>query len=906
MKKLGIEYVRGYPVMGKYGVVVIPTFDPKFIRTHTKLMPVLADDYRKAFNIARDGLNVLPVESIVRPNPAQVRDLRDRVLAMDPKDPNLWLIFDFETDNTMPNMPRNWTPPLQSVQFSLGPQHAVFMDWNAETAHVIREILGSPVRKAGHNVYDFDLLVAHNNQIPVGGVVDDSLFMFHHYQPDLTVEDSGTEADKDFRYSTAAGLQYVASFYGADSAQVTDPAGCQRPGWKHLRLSESQAERDLYGNLDVAMNARIIYGCKGFESLPSQLRKQGLWEGYERYVRQFYPVLQRAADRGIPIDRPGQFGMDRELAKVEIDIDRKIQAAHPNQLKRRDPALGYVRPPKESAKIKIVDGVYYWLDEGEDVTVDEQKDMAEEASGDVVVTGVWRPMVQEVFNAKIKKRFECACLHTPSEENCIKANAPADHAGCLSVTKQGLKIKKGIKALNGRRPLVTCRVCRNKGMYTDTVVENVTRWVKVLPFRPSNKQFAAYISFRRHKLPTDRKTKKVTTNAKKIQELNKKHPDALYQGVLDIRTVEKVRSTYVTGRGWVARNDSGAIIPMEQQEPRIHTTFTLGPATGQTSSRRPNIQNVPKHIRNENLRPLELPKRFRRLIAARPGHRIWEFDLKSAHALTLGLEARDADYMKLARIDVHSWFTSVLAWKRGLWPAPVNTNQSIPDLTAALKEIRAYVVPSGPHKGLRFEADIRDVSAKPAILGIGFGMQGYKLWETNKESFANEYDAQDTINLFFEHRPLLKKYQDDVLAEAHANKCLVSRGGFIRRFWHVWDFVYDPRVEGKYTVKHGEDAEDAKAFRPANTAFVYIRDALCRLDAMGVLDEGGFCNQVHDSVVFEMPDAVADRLAPIIKQELERPQPLLGDPEFCPEGLWIECDAAAGPNWGDMKKVKVA
>ena len=917
MKKMGMNYVRGYPVSSVNGIIV-PTYRPEDVRSNTKLMPVLAEDYRKAFRIAQNGLEFLPVDSIVSPSPSQVRDLKERVLALDPNASDQWLIFDFETDDMVKGRSRNYTPPLQSVQFSLGPQHAVFLPWNYSTYQVIREILGSPCRKGGHNVWDFDLGVAANNQIPVGGIVDDTLFMFHHYQPDLTVEDSGTEADKDFRYSTAAGLQYVASFYGADSAPTIDGAGRQRPGWKHLRTSSTYADQALYGNYDVAMNARILYGCKGYPSLPQQMKELKIWDGYERYVRQFYPLMQRAAERGIPIDRPGQFAMDADLATVQVQIDTKMQGVHPDMLKKREPINGYVRPPKVGDKVRVdAEGVYSWLDEGEDVTVDVQKDIAAAEENDAVITGVWRPMKQEVFyGQKFKERRQCACLHVPGGD-CITAN----HAGCVSVSKTGaVKVKKGVKALGGKRAVETCGVCRGKGMYTTDVVRDVTRWAKILPFRPSNKQLAAYITHRKHKLPVDKKTQKVSTAAKKVQELAKRYKDPLYQLILDSRTVGKFRSTYLTGNGWVERawvkkDDEaegakatelklGPIIRMEQQPPRIHTQFTLGPATGQTSSRRPNVQNLPKHLRNVNLKDLDLPKRFRGLIKARPGHRIWEFDLKSAHILTMGLEARDKDWMRLARIDAHSWFTSVLAHKRGLWPAPVNTNLTDADLTTALKEVRAYVVPAGPHAGLRFEQDIRDVTAKPAILGIQFGMQGYKLWENNKDSFENEYDAQNTINLFFEHRPLLKKYQEDVMAEAHSQRCLVSRGGFMRWFWHVYDFVYDPRVEGNYKIKHGDDAEDAKAFRPANVAFAYLRDACIRLDEAGILERGNYINNVHDSLVFEMPIELEDELVPRIRMEMEHPQSALGDPVVAPEGLWIEVDASCGADWGSLKKVK--
>lgn len=1234
--KMGISYIRGYPVETPYGIV-IGTYDPGFVRQHTKLMPVLTDDYRRAFRIARHGLEYLPVNSIVRPSVSQLQDLRDLVHSYDwQTDKDKWLIFDFETDNIDKTAPRGSWPRLQSVQFSTGPDHAMFLDYNRDTHPIIQAILGSQCAKAGHNIEDFDLPVAKFHQLEIGGLCYDSLWMYHHLQPDLTIEDAGAEAEKDFRFSTAAGLQYIASFFGADSALAL-PGETQKPGWKHLRHSTDAAQQELYGNLDVANNSRIMYGCKGYASLPAQMKEKGIWDGYESYVRQFYPVLKGAATRGIPIDRQRQWNLDRELAAVEIEIDNRIQAIHPNELKRIDPPSGFKKDPQTSklfgTKIRrtllpLIDAeilqvsqpgaaievryIYEWLDEAEDISAEDRAEMIESGENDVIVHGLWRPMVQRKFHEKeIKTKSNCDCLHIPPKG-------------------------KGLKAFGfTHRPARDCARCGGKGIIQNVTSGEVIRWARLLPFRPSNKQLISYIEFRKHKVPKDRRTDKKTTAAKKIQELVVKTGDPLYQGVLDIRTVEKVRGTYVNGIGWVEREwvrskttdetgeevdvvvtdkrtgatvesvKLGPILPMEMQPPRIHTTFTLGPATGQCSSRRPNVQNCfspdteiltrngwvrfdcldassidvaqydastnqisfaqaleqirqeysgpmleitteeqlnmcvtpdheclvqnrrsnkfkkvaaraypldmlqlqagsysggsnhwrrsqvtlaaalqadgharengaydfsfkkrrkyerfeeallrenikyteyprrdapgykrfyiaakdvpkwwqgkkflgpwlleldqisfgwfadelflwdgcsttcanyasgvkvntdwaqilftltnrrahmrlytsaggskswqvdvskrpttstanhtktcqpyqgivhcvtvpsgniivrrrnrvmitgncPKHVRNENLRALNIPKKLRSMIVARPGHRIWEFDLKSAHALTLGLNARDLDYMRLARLDVHSYFTSVLMTKQGLWPQSIDLRISDSDLKAALKEVRKFIHPNGT----KFE-EIRNVRAKSTILGIGFGMQGRKLYEQNKDSFDNEYDAQDVINTFFEVFPKLMQYQTDVLAEAHDKKYLRSRGGFMRWFWHVYDFIYDPTVEGKFKIKHGDDAEDVKAFRPANDAFVYIRDIMCRLEEMEINERCNFINTVHDSLVFEIPDAIADEYAPIIKREIEKPQILLGDPIVAPDGLYIECEAACGQDWGSIKEVNL-
>lgn len=950
-KYYSISYARGYPVQTPYGLVV-GTYHPAYVRRNTKFMGVITEDYLKAFTWAREGFQEFPRAYTTYPTVQDIQNFRDRVLSISQQAGaadgfSHILSFDYETLWIEKNAPRGTWPALVSVQFSLEPGRGIYLDVNRDTLPIIKEIMASRMRKTTHNGWDFDVPLSFHWQIPVGGVVDDSLWAAHHYQPDLIMEDAGNEAETDFRFSTSASLQSVASFHGMDFM------------WKHLRAASSEDDKRFYGIADVDATSRIMRADGG---LPDKMRAKGVWNGYERYVRQFMPILQKMADRGLPFNRIKQRGLDTELAAIELQLDDVIQRVHPDELKRLSPAMGYVKDPKIGDKIRwvsnkpvvkavpatpsdldvataaaaqqVIDalsdqelrtpvgspllGHYEYLDEGTDIefSPDGAPQELDTEEGDAIVTGKWRPMIKRSFHVEnIKETIFCACLYDPKKRN---------------------EKKKGLAAFGGRRPVAECQECGGKGKRTSVRSGDVSRWARLLPFRSSNKQLTDYIRYRGHKVPFDRKLQKYTTAAKGIQELAKKTKDPLYQTILDVRTVSKVRSTYVTGKGWVDRTPEDKI-DWDHQPERVHTQFNCGPATGQTATRRPNIQNPPKHIRNENLRHLDLPTKFRRLIEARPGRRIWEFDLKSAHALTLGLEARDAAYMRLARIDVHSFMTSILAAKRGIWPAPISMDLvlhgSEADLKKALKTVRAARTPNcicdNPKKvsplckAIHFESDIRDTQAKPAILGYGFGMQGGKLYSTNKDSFENDFQAQAVLNEIDEAFPLLKQYRTDVMIEAHDKKYLVSKGGFIRWAWHVYDFKYDANVEGHWKTSHGDDAEDVMAFRPANNAFVYIRDAMLRLEerlvpefgvtfladgrfhAADVNESAYLINTVHDSLVYEIPVAIEDRVAPIIKQELERKQLLLADPAVAPDGLWIECEAKAGPDWGSMKDVNV-
>src|SRR5258707_14280277 len=122
---------------------------------------------------------------------------------------------------------------------------------------------------------------------------------------------------------------------------------------------------------------------------------------------------------------------------------------------------------------------------------------------------------------------------------------------------------------------------------------------------------------------------------------------------------------------------------------------------GQLTARNPNSQNFPK------LKPTpELAKAMRRMIAAEPGHIITEWDYKSFHVLTLGLLAEDPVWMRLARLDMHSFFAGHIL---GHWDGPSILKESDDELMARFRWLK-----SDPER-----KRVRDDQAKHGLLGVG-------------------------------------------------------------------------------------------------------------------------------------------------------------------------------------------
>ena len=229
-------------------------------------------------------------------------------------EPQAWLTYDIETPNSAEmdedEREEDYSFELRQIQFSLAPNEGISFPPEPAYLDIARQLLQLPNRKAGHNVWLYDDPRLVHNAIPIRGQSHDTMAMWHHMQPDLP-----------------ANLQFVASFYGMD-----------RP-WKHL----AGVDLAVYGAADVDAPQRIL------ARLPEQLKKRGLWDGYERLVYQVRPILERMERRGIPIndERRKAFGVELDAAAGEVDAE--MQALVPDELKNVLPKQGYKRTPKDTS-----------------------------------------------------------------------------------------------------------------------------------------------------------------------------------------------------------------------------------------------------------------------------------------------------------------------------------------------------------------------------------------------------------------------------------------------------------------------------------------------------------------------------------------------------------------------------
>jgi hypothetical protein len=411
-----------------------------------------------------------------------------------------------------------------------------------------------------------------------------------------------------------------------------------------------------------------------------------------------------------------------------------------------------------------------------------------------------------------------------------------------------------------------------------------TRWARVYDFNPnSSQQLLAYMDARGHKRPKSRKNEdddgnaRDTTAKKDLQRLAYDHDDPFYLRVIEYRELSKARGTYIDGF------KPGA-------DGCVHTAFGFA-GTGQLTSRNPNVQNFPKHGR--------LAKALRRMIAPPPSEDrvVIELDYRAFHVLMTGFAAESANWMRLARLDMHSfvaWHFMKLPSADGLFVLADD------DLSERLEWFK-----SDPKR-----AWVRDKQAKPSDLGIGFGMGPRRLFQENMEYFDGEREARkfhDMLHGIFPDVICVCRvgercdaWQHRVRFEAHEKQRLTTPFGHHRRFYEV--FRWDAKRMG---WAKGDQAEEAVAFVPANLAHGHLREVMKDMRRAGHDDRYRMGDQIHDALVFFPRREEADACLADVSAAMTAPSRVISHPTLAPGGLWCGVDAKIGPNWAGMEKVKI-
>jgi DNA polymerase-1 len=341
------------------------------------------------------------------------------------------------------------------------------------------------------------------------------------------------------------------------------------------------------------------------------------------------------------------------------------------------------------------------------------------------------------------------------------------------------------------------------------------------------------ILFHKLGLPATKKTrvtKGFSTSLDILEELAALHP--LARLVLDYRQKTKLKSTYADALPELIDPETG----------RIHTSYNQTVAsTGRLSSSDPNLQNIPARG--------EWGPRFRRVFIADKGH---------------GLLAADYSQIEL-RILAH------LSEDPGL----VETflmDRDIHDETARLV--------FGGEAGLPAEEMRR--RAKVINFSIIYGTSAFSLAKELQTSMA---EAQTFIDRYFGQRPLVRDYLDRIVAEAKDR-------GYSETIFGRQRQVPELRQADKMTQQAGRRI--ALNMPIQGSAADLIKVAMLRIwdDLRARKLRTRMILQVHDELVFEVPNAEKNEVEGIVRERMEN---------VCALKVPLKVHLGWGPNWADAK-----
>jgi uracil-DNA glycosylase family 4 len=418
------------------------------------------------------------------------------------------------------------------------------------------------------------------------------------------------------------------------------------------------------------------------------------------------------------------------------------------------------------------------------------------------------------------------------------------------------------------------------------------------PFKLSTPSLKRYQDVQKHKPIIDHKVKdrvKVTFDDNAIQRLRKKYPkDTLYPLIGEFRKHQKLLSTYI-GRTQPDGSVKGGL--QIGKDGLIHPNFTHNPSTLRSACQNPNLQNLPRPKTLPNGEPdMSDPATWIRcLVAARPGHTFGARDYSGIEAVLVGYFARDPGYIRLAKHDVHSFYT---AYALSELDGTVHPND-LPLLS--WDDERLFTRLAEIKKEFKEQ---RNSLYKHLVHGANF-MQGArgaaeKIYsETGVEQPLKL--VQRVMDIYFELFPRIRQWHVATLEQADHDGYLRNPFGYIHRFYRVYEW---DKVGDQWQKEPGPDANKVIAFGPQSTAAGIIKEAMMRMYFDRFEEAGRYLRLlIHDEIFLEVPIDRVAAVDAVMREEMERPiqcMPML--PEWnMGEHLTVLTEAKEGERWGQMK-----
>ena len=350
------------------------------------------------------------------------------------------------------------------------------------------------------------------------------------------------------------------------------------------------------------------------------------------------------------------------------------------------------------------------------------------------------------------------------------------------------------------------------------------------PFNINSTKQLGELLFEKLGLPPVKKTKTgYSTNADVLEKLKHKHD--IIPAIMDYRMLTKLKSTYADG-----------LLKEIREDGRIHTTFqNLVTATGRLSSTEPNLQNIPVRT--------DLGAEIRKMFIPKPGFVLVDADYSQIELRVLAHIANDENMCAAFRegLDIHTVTASqVFAVS--------------PDAVTPLQRRHA----------------------KAVNFGIVYGISEFSLSE---DIGVSRWEAKEYIESYLANYRGVKAYMKKVVEDARA--CGYTQTLYGRR-------RYIPELKSSnFNVR--SSAERMTLNTPIQgTAADLIKLAMIRVDAAlrQNYPEAKLVLQVHDELIVECPEEIAESVAELVSCEMENVAALL---------VPLTAEAKIGKSWFEAK-----
>ena len=345
----------------------------------------------------------------------------------------------------------------------------------------------------------------------------------------------------------------------------------------------------------------------------------------------------------------------------------------------------------------------------------------------------------------------------------------------------------------------------------------------------STKQLGELL-FEKLGLPPVKKTKTgYSTNAEVLEKLKDKHP--IIPAIMDYRMMTKLKSTYADGLMKVIGEDG-----------RIRTTFqNLVTATGRLSSTEPNLQNIPVRT--------DLGAEIRKMFVPKDGYVLVDADYSQIELRVLAHIADDS-VMQQAFISGQDIHTVTASQVFGVAPEEVTALQ------------RRH--------------------AKAVNFGIVYGISEFSLSE---DIGVSRWEAKDYIDNYLANYSGVRHYMKQVVTDARENGYTQTLFGRKRTIPELTATNFMVRQSGERMALNTPIQ---------GTAADLIKMAMIRVDKAlrENFPEATLILQVHDELIVECPENIAQEVAELVSREMEGIANLK---------VPLTAEAKIGKSWFDAK-----